>query len=62
MEIVLVGLMIAAGIAVAVLFAIAIAIHAASSREAASVRPGREGIEASILFHVASAGGAPRQR
>ena len=62
MEIVLVALMIAAGLAVAIVVAVAIAIHAASTREPASIRPGREGIEASILFHIASASGAARDR
>lgn len=54
--------MIAVGVAFAVLVAVAVAIHAASTREARSIRPGREGIEASILFHIASASGAPRTR
>lgn len=54
--------MIGGGLVIALIVAAAIALRSGTSGSAAPRNPGREGIEASILFHVARAGGASRER
>jgi hypothetical protein len=61
-EILLGFLMIAGGLVVALVIAAGVAIRSSLSAASAPPRPGREGIEASILFHVAAAGGTSRER
>lgn len=60
-EILLGVAMIGGGLLLAVIVA-ALAVRWGGSDQAAPGRPGRDGIEASILFHIARAGGAPRER
>lgn len=61
-ELVLGVVMIAGGLTLALIVAGVFAIRSAASGASAPARPGRDGIEASILFHIARAGGATRER
>lgn len=61
-EILLGVAMIGGGLLIAVIVAAAFAVRAGGMDQAAPRRPGRDGIEASILFHVARAAGASRER
>ncbi len=54
--------MIGGGLVIALAIAAGVAIRSSMSASSAMPRPGRDGIEASILFHVAAAGGASREK